>query len=249
MQKVPLAVISALDDEIRIIRSRMSVDARIHIRPGLVTKGTYLQRPIMLVRSGVGRDAMRTTMTHLFSNHRPEVVIHTGYCGAASPALAPGDLVIAEGIVDSSNQKRVPCDEALVAKAKKILRDKSMRGSAGDLVTVEQVASSPHEKAYLATQHSSIGVDMESSELAAACAESNIPFVVVRAVLDPLDYHIPNLADAIDEDGSTDGLALAEHLVKKPADFLKLPRLQYLASQARTSITAFIDAWLEEDEA
>lgn len=247
MQRVPLAVIAALDDEIRIVRSRMSVDARIHIRPGLVTKGTYLQRPMMLVRSGVGREAMRATMTHLLSSHRPEVIVHTGYCGAASPALAPGDLIIAEGIVDSFNQKRVACDGDLVTKAKRILRERSMRGSAGDIVTVKGIAASPHDKAYLATQHSSIGVDMESSELAAACEDAGIPFVVVRAVLDPLDYHIPDLADAIDDDGSTDGFALAEHLVKRPADFLKLPKLQYLASQARTSITAFIEAWLETD--
>jgi hypothetical protein len=89
---------------------------------------------------------------------------------------------------------------------------------------------------------------MESSELAAACDQAKIPFVVVRAVLDPLDYFIPDLADAIDDDGSTDGFALAEHLMRRPADFLKLPKLQYLASQARTSIAAFVSAWIEEGE-
>jgi adenosylhomocysteine nucleosidase len=124
-----------------------------------------------------------------------------------------------------------------------------MRSNSGDLVTVEKVTASPHDKAYLATQHSSIGIDMESSELAAACDEAEIPFVVVRAVLDPLDYHVPDIADAMDDDGSTDALALAEHLIKKPADFLKLPKLQYLASQARASITAFINAWMEEGSA
>jgi len=246
MQKVPLAIIAALDDEIRIVRSKMSVDARIHIRPGLVTVGTYMHKPIMLVRSGVGRGAMRATMSHLLAGHRPEAVVHTGYCGAASPALAAGDLIVADAVVDSINHRRVPCDENLVARARKILKEKAMRGSFGDLVTVEETAASPHDKAYLATRHSSVGVDMESSELASACAGAGIPFVVVRAVLDPLDYHIPDIADAIDEDGSTDGLAIAEHLVKNPSDFFKLPKLQYLASQARASITAFIDAWMEE---
>jgi len=118
----------------------------------------------------------------------------------------------------------------------------------GGIVTVERVASSPHDKAFLATEHSSIGIDMESFELADALVEAGVPFVIARAVLDPLDYHLPSLGDAIDTDGSTDGLALVEHMIRKPADALKLPKLQYLASQAREAIAAFINAWMEEEE-
>ena len=248
MHKVPLAIIAALDDEIRQIRSRMSVDTRIHVRPGLITRGTYMHRPIVLARSGVGRSAMLRIMDHLLRGHRPELIIHTGYCGGADPSLAPGDLIVACAVIDSSNGNRIECDEELVMRARKILQHRAIRGQVGTLVTVDKAAGSQHEKAFLATQHDSIGIDMESSILAQACSDSKIPFIVVRAVLDPLDFELPSIDDAIDEDGSTDGLALAEHFVKKPADFLKLPKLGYLASQARNSITAFINAWLEEDE-
>jgi len=247
MHKVPLAVIAALDDEIRNISSRMSVDSRIHVRPGLITKGTYGQRPLVLVRTGVGRQAMRSTISSLLANHRPELIIHTGYCGGAEPTLAPGDIVLADRVVDSRDGAVIECDEAIVARASKLLKDRSMRARVGSLVTVDEVASSPHDKAFLATQHGSIGIDMESSEFAIAAGQAGIPFLVARAVLDPLDYEVPDLCDAMDENGSTDGIALAEHLVKKPADVLKLPRLQYMAAQARGAIHAFIDAWLQND--
>jgi hypothetical protein len=87
---------------------------------------------------------------------------------------------------------------------------------------------------------------MESAQLASACTQSNIPYLIVRAVLDPLDYHIPDLTGAIDESGNTDGIALASHLIKKPADVLKLTKLEYFATQAREAITSFVDIWLKE---
>ncbi len=247
MHNVPLAIVAALDDEIRNISSRMSVDSRIHVRPGLITKGTYGQRPLVLVRTGLGRDAMRGTISSFLANHRPEFLIHTGYCGGAEPTLAPGDIVVADRIVDSRDGGSIKCDETIVAQAHRVLKESAMRGRVGSLVTVDDVAASPHDKAFLATQHGSIGIDMESSEFASAVSRAGIPFLVARAVLDPLDYEVPDLGGAIDENGSTDGLALAEHLVKKPTDFLKLPRLQYMATQARASIHAFIDAWMREE--
>lgn len=246
MPKVPMAVIAALDDEIRIIRSKMSVDSRIHVKPGLITAGIYLQKPIILVRTGIGRRAMRSTISHLLEGHRPEMVIHIGYCGGAVPALASGDLVVADRVVDSRDGRCIECEGSMVARAREVIQGKSMRGQVGGLVTVDEVAASPHEKAFLATEYDAVGIDMESIELADVVSSSAIPFIVIRSVLDPLDYHVPDLWDAMDRDGSTDGFALAEHLLKKPSDFLKLPKLQYLASQARNSITAFIDAWMEE---
>ncbi len=248
MQRVPTAVVAALDDEIRVIRSKMSVDARIHVRPGLMTKGTYKQRPVLLVRTGVGRGAMRATIARMLESHAPELVIHTGYCGGAEPSLAPGDLVVADAVVDAKSKERIVTDPELVSKAKKLLDGRALRARIGALATVEDVAGSPHDKAFIATEHSSVAMDMESFDLARALSENSVPYLIVRSVLDPLDYELPNISGAIDAEGATDGLALAEHLIKKPSDMLKMPKLQFLATQARNSITAFIDAWLSEVE-
>ncbi|MFH1829693.1 MAG: hypothetical protein ABH871_02800 [Pseudomonadota bacterium] len=247
MLKVPLAIVSALDDETRIICSKMCVDTRIHVRPGLITRGTYDHHPLLLVRTGIGPKSMASTMGHMLAMHRPELIIHTGYCGGADPALQPGDLVIAESVIDSNTGQRHEADKNLVLRANKLIQNTGMRGSVGALVTVDSVVNSPHDKAFLATQHSCIGIDMESAQLAHACSKAAVPYLVVRAVLDPLDYHLPDLTGAIAENGSTDGFALASHLIRKPADVLKLTKIEYFATQAREAITSFVDAWLKEE--
>lgn len=237
---------AALDDEVRVIRSKMSVDARIHIRPGLITKGTYAHRPLLLVRTGLGRHAMRSTVTAMLDSHAPDLVVHVGYCGGADPSLAAGDLVVADAVVDSRTKERIVLDEGLVASAHKALEARSLRRRIGSLVTVEAVAESPHEKAFLATEHASVAIDMESFDLARVCSERSVPYIIVRAVLDPLDYEFPDLQSAVDDEGKTDGVALASHLVRRPADILKLPRIEYFASQARNAITSFVEGWLKE---
>ncbi len=245
MQTVPLAIVSALDDETRIIRSKMSVDARIHVKPGLMTRGTYENHALLLVRTGIGPKAMQSTMGHVLSIHRPSLIIHTGYCAGADPSLQPGDLVVAESVVDAKSKSRFKVDGNLILRANKLIQNTGLRSRTGSLVTVDKVINSPHDKAFLATQHSSLGIDMESAQLASVCVKSDIQYFIVRAVLDPLDYQIPDLTGAIDESGSTDGIALASHLIKKPADVLKLTKLEYFAIQAREAITSFVDAWLK----
>lgn len=245
MQRIPTALVAALDDEVRVIRSKMSVDARIHIRPGLITKGTYAHRPLLLVRTGLGRHAMRSTVTAMLDSHAPDLVVHVGYCGGADPSLAAGDLVVADAVVDSRTKERIVLDEGLVASAHKALEARSLRRRIGSLVTVEAVAESPHEKAFLATEHASVAIDMESFDLARVCSERSVPYIIVRAVLDPLDYEFPDVCGVLDAEGATDGFALAERLIRKPANILRMPKLQYLATQARNSITAFVDAWLD----
>lgn len=248
MQSFPLAVVAALDDEIRPLLARTTVDARIHIRPGRITRGTYGHTPLLLVRSGIGRRAMRGAVSHLLAGYRPGLVLHVGYCGGADPELAPGDLVIADSVVDAASGNAFACDAALLLRGQGIVRDRALRSRTGRLVTVDRVASSPHDKAFLATQHAAIGIDMESAELAAALAGAGVPFLVIRAVLDPLDDHLPDISDAIDEDGSANALALVTHLVRKPSEIARLPRIQYLASHARAAIAAFVDAWIGTEE-
>ena len=246
MHPVPLAVIAALDDEVRIIRSRMSVDSRIHLRPSMFIRGTYEGRPLLLVRSGIGGRAMEAAARYMAENFRPELLLHVGYCGGASPDLQPGDFVLGDPIVDAATNERFAPDGAMAEKAQAFLKARGVRSRRAGLVTVDSVARQPFDKAFLGTQHESVAIDMESSALARAAGELSIPFVVIRSVLDPLDYEFPDLESAMDDEGKTDGVALASHLVRRPADILKLPRVEYFASQARNAITSLVEGWIKE---
>ncbi|MFH0800065.1 MAG: hypothetical protein V2A66_07800 [Pseudomonadota bacterium] len=245
MKQIPLAVVAALDEELRIIRSKMDIDSRVHLRPALFEEGTYLKKPLLLVRSGIGLKAMGHAIGRCLESYRPDFCLHVGYCGGADPYYQAGDLLIADEVVDAASKARYKPDSASVERALGICKERALRGGIGTLVTVAEAIASPHEKAFVGTEHGAHGIDMESSILASACEEKGVGYLVVRAVLDPMDVALPDMCDVINEEGEADSLALAEHMIKKPRDILSLPRLQYFASAARGAIAAFVEEWIE----
>lgn len=247
MRHIPLAIIAALDDEIRLVSSKIAVDERIHVKPAMFMRGIYNKKEILLCCSGVGLEAMGNASQYMLKNFHPALCLHVGYCGAADPSLASGDLVIASAIVDSQNDQRFEPDAGLIDQAQQIIKRKGLRASTGAIATVLNFIPAPHEKAFIGTKHESIAIDMESSALASALSVAHIPYLVVRAVLDPLDHAIPDMGDSLDERGRTSGVAFAGHMIRHPSDMLKLPQLEYFASQARHSIAAFVEAWITEE--
>lgn len=247
MSVIPLAIIAALDDEVRPIASKMEVDSRLHRKPALFTVGKHGRTVLVLARSGVGRRAMADAAAHLLDQYRPAFCLHVGYCGGTDPQDQAGDLIVADAVVDAESGERFSLEAVQVERALLVCRELELRARRGALVTVEKPVEQPHEKAFVGTQHEAIGIDMESAALVSVCQKRGVPHLVVRTVLDPLDVALPDLCDAIAADGSTDGMKLAGHLMKKPKDLLSLPRLQYFASQARLAINAFVEAWIEKE--
>ncbi len=248
MQTTPIALVSALDDEIKKILSEMEVDSRQHKRPAIFSRGAYRGKSILLVRSGIGRDAMERAIIRCLEEYKPELCLHVGYCGGANPKFEAGDLIIADKIIDSSNDLSFAPASELISRAKGVCERAELRSGVDGLVTVSEIVSASHEKAFMGTQYAVGGIDMESALLARACEKRGTPYLVVRAVLDPLDFKLPELGDVVDENGSPDPLALVGHLIKKPMDIVRLPKVEYLAAQARMAIKGFVDAWLEVGE-
>ncbi|MBT3181919.1 MAG: hypothetical protein HN337_05350 [Deltaproteobacteria bacterium] len=245
MSQYPLALVAALDDEIRIVKSRMEVDSKIHIRPSQIVIGKYNGKSIITLRSGIGRAAMANAISYLIENYHPDFCLHVGYCGGTDPRFAAGDVIIADAIVNAKDGAKLNPDAASVERAIKLCNEKGIRAKVGSVVTVEKAVCSPHEKAFVGTKHAVVGIDMESFELARSCDSNSVPYLVARAVFDPLDMDLPDLTDNLDKTGELDGMMLAEDLIKNPKKMMKLPKLQYCAAQARQTLTSFVDAWQE----
>ncbi len=248
MSSISLAVVAALSDEIKLLRSRLNADATVHRGSALFLRGEIDNHPLLLARSGLGREAMRRAIAYLIEQYRPKCVLHIGYCGGADPGLGVGDLLVAETVVDAGSAERFCADAALVTRAERICGDAKLRARRGTLVTSADVIPAPHEKAFIGTQHEAHAVDMESADLARACGDAGIPWCVVRAVLDPLSEALPEMEGAVTASGETDGPALAAHLMWNPRDLMKLPRMGYLANRARGALTDFVLAWLAGGE-
>ncbi len=236
MQPFPLAVVAALGDELRLLRSGLKEQRLLALDYASVTIGTWGPLPVLLVRTGMGPVAMERALLRLLQEYSPQFCLHVGYGGAAIPALRPGDLVVATTLTEASRGHIFATSPHLVAQAERIRRQQGLPGRAGVLVTLERVARSPREKAAHGRQHRAIAVDMESAVLARICRAAGLPFLVVRAILDHLEYHLPEPAAEISR----------SHPRGRRVNPLKVPPLSELAEPARRHLAAFAAAWIEE---
>ena len=80
-----------------------------------------------------------------------------------------------------------PCDVGLQEWAMGFLRRSNDRHCLGPIATVERILLTTEEKRHLAAESGAMAVDMESAAIASAAAAEAVPFLAIRAILDPLE--------------------------------------------------------------
>ena len=98
------------------------------------------------------------------------LVISAGVCGALSPDLAEGDLIVPEAVV--AGTRRVAT--AVLPELRR----------AGTLVTVEDIVATPEQKARLWVETGALACDMESAPILEWAAARGLRAAVVRGVSD-----------------------------------------------------------------
>jgi len=161
-------------------------------------------------------------------------LVSFGLAGALSPALASGDLVLADAVV-LPNGERIATDPAwrsrLAARIEARAPDQAaVAGSDRLLATVAA-------KQALFAATGALAVDMESHAVAEAAHRAGLPFVVLRAIADPADQALPRAATvALGPDGEVRLLALARALLERPAELPALLRLGRQSSRALAAL-------------
>jgi adenosylhomocysteine nucleosidase len=168
-----VVVLVALDQELRSARRALRA-----ARPG----GSFGALALAIGPGGDARPAL--------AKHRPSVVVSCGFAGGLDPALTPGDLVLATGVRNASGTLlAAPEAPRKVAAA-------TLEGSPflqGELVCPAAVAATPGEKRAIGGA-GALAVDMESYGIAEAAVEAGVPWVALRAIVDPLDSALPPFA-------------------------------------------------------
>lgn len=239
-----IAILAALKEEIKPIIKEMEISERVSLRPAVIFNGSYKGHEIIICHTGIGADKMRHAAEFCIKEYSPEKCINIGYCGALTPNLALGDLVVSTFVVHEKEGIPYQIAQSEVEAAKEKILACGLKFHAGTSVTVDRGIANPHEKAFYGTKFDAISVDMESTGLAAAASASGCPFLIVRSVLDPLDMHLPEFPASVSDDGTTNILGLIADVVKHPKEALNLPNLQFCASKARETSLRFLDEFL-----
>lgn len=237
-------IVAALADEVRILKSKMVMDSVVHFKPAILYRGQFNNKECDLLVTGMGRERMRKGLELALGLAQPSWMLTVGYCGGASPLAALGALVLANEVIDFSDDARRACDADLLGAAKKMCEEKKWPYQAGGLVTVDRVVYSPYEKADIGVTARAIAIDMESAAALLAANEHHIPFLAVKSVLDPMEMTLPDFQECLESTGEASPSKLLDNLIKTPINITKLPELQYCAFQARKSLAEFLEGWL-----
>ena len=135
------------------------------------------------------------------------LVVSAGVCGALSPDLAEGDLVVPETVVGPAGARYATAEVAGLRRA-------------GTLVTVDEVVATPVAKARLWVEAGALACDMESAVILEWARARGIPAAVIRAVSDTAARGVPaDLAAVVEPDGRVRTMRAVRAVLARPRAF------------------------------
>jgi hopanoid-associated phosphorylase len=178
----------------------------------------------------------QTLRAHLVeaASFRPSLVISWGLCGGLDPCLRPGDLILGSEVV--SGEGAVRTDEAVTASLAERLLGAGARVGVQRLAVSDAPVVTVAAKAELRRATEAAGVDMESLIAGQYALEQRVPFAILRAVADPAERALPQLAlKAVAPDGAINIQAIIGELIRSP---WQLAGLRALAADSGAAFRA-----------
>jgi len=185
-QSPAVLVLVALERELRIAARALGTPHRRGYLRGRLAGTTVVARA-----SGIGESAR-----DFLGEDHPRLVLSCGFAGGLDGSLKPGNIVLATGVHDGGG-KRFDVPERLRRVAVNALGD--LRCVQGAIISTQSVAANVDEKRTLAAS-GAIAVDMESYSIARAATEAGIPWLALRAILDPVDSSLPEFTRSANPD-------------------------------------------------
>jgi len=168
------------------------------------------------------------------ARENPEALIGIGVAGGIATDLKRGDIIVAKTIVDEQGIPR-DCDKRLVNAAIEM---------GARPVTIATTRTVVLDKSTI----NAAAVDMESA--AWQRAARNIPFAVVRVILDPVSESLPPfLARCAREDGSISRPRVVWYALTHPTAIPQLVGLSRQIKEASRALAAFLPKLLDSVEA
>ena len=158
-----------------------------------------------------------------------------GIAGGLDPALRPGDLLVATGVIGASGRRfavDAAWSDAMAARLPGCRR--------GAVLGVEAEAATAADKRRHFARTGAVACDMESEGVAHAAQDAALPFAALRAVADPADRALPTVVLGLLTAAGKPRLgALFARLLRAPA---QLPALMQVGRDARAAEAALLFA-------
>jgi adenosylhomocysteine nucleosidase len=149
-------------------------------------------------------------------------LVSFGLAGGLAPQLRPGDLLLPES-VRSAGLESWSVDPIWRERVYARLSAGGLGPISGTLVGSDRIVATVSDKRALFDATGAQAVDMESHAVAALATAAGLPFLVLRALADPHDQVIPQVAwEALRPDGRVRLRATLGGLIRQPGELMPL---------------------------
>jgi adenosylhomocysteine nucleosidase len=234
-----VGIVAALPMEVGYLVDALRRVRKYHAASMPVIEGELDGKIVAIAIGGMGRDAARRAAGVLIDGHRPSWMIAAGFAGALNPELDRNDLAVPEEVFDSEGRRfAIARPEALGI---------GIKHSTGRLLTVDRFILGTAEKSGLHRDSGADLVDMESSAVAALCAERLVRFLAIRVVSDDARKDLPSeVASLITQSGSYRIGAAFRAIWNRPSSIKDFWTLHEHALEAADLLARFVVRCLGE---
>lgn len=171
-------------------------------------------------------------------------ILLLGFSGGVDPSLAPGVLTISTSYNQFASGNSLHPDPGMWRQAVHAATGAGLLFDQGDSLTVDRPIATVLDKEAVFRRYRVGTVNMEDYAIAVAARDAGVPFLAVRAVLDPADQTLPPyvLAMSRSQVKAVLGTAFSPWRI---APMLRLARQMRLA---QNSLTGFALAYLQRSQ-
>lgn len=196
-----IGIIGAMDEEVEILLSKMKLE-KVQVKANMrFNSGKLYDSEIVVVRSGIGKVNAAICAQILIDDFNVDIIINVGVAGGTAEDIYPGDVVIANSLVqhdvDTSafgdkigqiprmNTYDFKCDRDLIERAQMACKKiENIKNFTGRIVTGDQFICSTEKIKYLNREFNALACEMEGGSIAQVAYLNNIPFVIIRSISD-----------------------------------------------------------------
>lgn len=193
-------ILGALDEEVALIRDRMTVRETVAMLGTTFYTGTVAGKEIVLACCGVGKVNAAVCAATIIQRFGASCVVNVGIAGAMRHGLQVLDVVAAREVgfhdQDAVMLKYYPEKEffrtddrllALYTRACGLLTDMKGAFSVGRIVSGDVFVSDQSTKAQINARYAPDCVEMEGAAIGHVSFMHNVPFLVIRTMSDTAD--------------------------------------------------------------
>lgn len=206
------------------------------------------KNPVTLVESGMGRANAAAATAAMIESARPDMVLSVGFCGALTPGVSVGELVIARRQLSFSSDTlsaEPDPDSAITRSLLHELNAGSCRS--GSFITTEVFTNKNEICAHIPDKLDTPVLEMESAAVARACRSARVPVAALRVVSDSFDEDPATAVTRLFNDNFTmNGLRAGVALLRNPGLIPQLLKLAGNAGKAGDSLANALALILEK---